>query len=75
MIRNLLKIGILLFVPLIVASCAQGRAKEVIAIRKTATYHRVGCPPVNMAKTEVMTVVEARHEHLRPCVVCKPDSI
>ena len=46
---------------------------EVLAIAKTKTYHREGCPPTNMAKTTVMTVADAKAEKLKACPGCKPD--
>jgi hypothetical protein len=56
------------------AGCNSAHVREVVAIEKTRTYHREQCPPVAMAKTEVMTISEARARQLRACPVCKPDS-
>ena len=53
--------------------CSRDAVKRVVAVKKTGTYHREECPPVNMAKAEVMTVGEAKRENLKPCKVCKPD--
>jgi len=65
----------ILVLPLLFVACSGGNEKEVVAIEKTGTYHRPGCPLVNMAKTTLMTVAEARADHLKPCPECKPDTI
>ena len=65
----------LLSLLLLFSACSRGNGKEVVAIEKTGTYHRAFCPPVNMAKTKLMTVAEAKAEHLKPCPVCKPDTL
>ena len=57
------------------SGCSAGSHGEVLAIEKTGTYHRPGCPLVNMAKTTPMSVAEAKAEKLKPCPGCKPDSI
>jgi hypothetical protein len=48
---------------------------EVIVIKKTDTYHKVTCPPVNMAKTTIMTVAEAKADHYKPCPAFASDSV
>lgn len=59
----------------LLSGCTGRKEKEVIAIEKTKTYHREGCPPVNMAKTKFVTIAEAKAEHLKPCPTCKPDTL
>ena len=48
---------------------------DVLVIKKTNTYHRENCPPVNMAKTTVMTVAEAKADNYKPCPAFKSDSV
>ena len=56
------------------SGCSEHLKKgEVLAIAKTKTYHREGCPPTNMAKTTVMTVADAKAEKFKACPGCKPD--
>jgi methylphosphotriester-DNA--protein-cysteine methyltransferase len=65
----------MLSIPILLSACTGGNNNKVVAIEKTGTYHREICSPVNMAKTKLMTVAEAKADHLRPCTVCKPDSL
>jgi hypothetical protein len=55
--------------------CSGPHGRDVIVIQKTRTYHRAVCPPVNMARTTVVTVEEAQAMELRSCPLCQPDSI
>ncbi len=55
--------------------CSPVGKNEVIAIPKTRSYHRPTCPLVNMARTKVMTVAEAKVDHFKPCPGCKPDTL
>lgn len=55
--------------------CGGVEGTEVIAIEKTKTYHRDGCPPVHMAKTLTMSLKEAKEEKLTPCPLCQPDRL
>jgi len=66
---------VFLVMPIIFVGCSGEHAKMVVAIEKTGTYHRPECPLVKMAKTQLMTVAEARAEHLKPCPACKPDTL
>ena len=56
------------------SGCGGARAREVAVIEKTRTYHREECAPVRMAKTEEMTITEAKARNFTPCPICKPDS-
>ena len=55
-------------------ACSGGKKDNVVVIEKTRTYHREACPPVHMAKTQEMTLNQAKGQNLRPCTVCKPDA-
>jgi methylphosphotriester-DNA--protein-cysteine methyltransferase len=55
--------------------CSEGHGEEVIAIEKTGSYHRPGCPLANMAKTKAMSTSQAKANRLKPCPRCKPDTI
>jgi len=54
--------------------CTPGGAHDILAIPMTHSYHRPTCRRVMMARTERMTVGEARAAGYQPCPVCKPDS-
>jgi methylphosphotriester-DNA--protein-cysteine methyltransferase len=66
---------VVLFLPVVFVSCSGANSKEVVAVEKTGTYHRPECPLVKMARIKIMTVAEARAEHLKPCTACKPDTL
>jgi uncharacterized lipoprotein YajG len=74
-IAIIVKIFVFAAALLLLAGCS-GRLgpHEVLAIKKTNTYHREGCPPTNMARTTIMTAAEARTEKFKPCPVCKPET-
>jgi methylphosphotriester-DNA--protein-cysteine methyltransferase len=68
-------IGIVLVLVCLLAACSSKPRTEVVGIEKTGMYHRPGCPLTNMAKTKLMTLAVAKAEHLKPCPLCKPDTI
>ena len=76
MSKRILNISVILFFAaalLATAGCAARQRGEVVVIEKTRTYHTDACPKVNMAKTKIMTVAEARELHCLPCKACNPD--
>jgi hypothetical protein len=56
-----------------IVGCGGAHEREVLVIEKTKTYHREGCPPVQMAKAEEMTLSEARRRDFKACLICTPD--
>ena len=58
---------------ILVTGCSGFEKKEVVVIEKTKSYHTDECPRVNMARTKVMTIVEAQAINCKPCNGCKPD--
>lgn len=54
-------------------SCNESPARSVVVVEKTKSYHREGCPKLNMPETTTMSIDSATARHLRPCPYCKPD--
>jgi methylphosphotriester-DNA--protein-cysteine methyltransferase len=73
--RSTFTIFLVLLLPVVFTSCSGANSKEFVAVEKTGTYHRPDCPLLKMAKTEMVTVAEAKAEHLKPCPACKPDTL
>ncbi len=57
----------------VLSGCSGSSEPEVLAIKRTRTYHRETCPVVRMAKTTPMTVAQANALHFTPCPACKPN--
>jgi hypothetical protein len=53
--------------------CTRRSADRVLVIQRTMSYHRDTCARVNMARTQAMTVAEARAAGYRPCPLCEPE--
>jgi hypothetical protein len=56
-----------------ISGCGGAHERKVLVIEKTKTYHREGCPPVQMAKTEEVTLSEAKAMKFKACPICTPD--
>jgi methylphosphotriester-DNA--protein-cysteine methyltransferase len=75
MTRPLFIVLTILVFPVAFFGCSEEKAKEVVVIENTTIYHRPDCHLVTMAKTETMTLARAKSQHLKPCPLCKPDTI
>ncbi|MEW6511023.1 MAG: hypothetical protein AB1428_08710 [Bacteroidota bacterium] len=58
-----------------ISGCSRSSPRAVVAIERTHSYHRPTCPPVNMARTVMVTLEDAKAKKLTPCPLCHPDSI
>lgn len=57
----------------VLSGCSGSSEPEVLAIKRTRTYHRETCSVVRMAKTTPMTLAQANAFHFTPCPACKPN--
>jgi len=73
--RPVLILLAILTLPVTFFGCTGENTKKVVVIENTNIYHRPDCRLVRMAKTETMTLAQAKADHLRPCPLCEPDSM
>ncbi len=63
----------IVFVSLLMTSCARKFDEKVVVIEKTRSYHRPNCGQVIMARGTVVSREDAQVKNFRPCPYCQPD--
>ncbi len=53
-----------------VTGCPSSNENDVVVIRDTKSYHKDGCPPTVMARTERMPKDSALQQGMNPCPNC-----